>query len=80
MNAECKSICLFYYFFVVVAVAVDAVAGTDRIPVDRRHYDSTSRRRLDSSFSAPRRRLLPDPWRPLDFLGGGNEGTLECRS
>lgn len=54
--------------------------GTDRLSLDRRHYDPAEAGGLDPSFGEARCGLLPHQGGPLGQLGGRHEGkTRENR-
>jgi len=55
-------------------------SGSDGISVDRRDYDSTARGGLDTSSGQTCGCLLPDQRRPLDLMGGRNEGKMSQRA
>lgn len=48
--------------------------GTDRVPLDRRHYDPAETGRLDPPFGEACCGMFPDQGRPLDQLGRRHEG------
>lgn len=54
--------------------------GSDGISVDRRDHDSIARGGLDTSSGQTCGCLLLDQGRPLDLMGGRNEGKMSRRA